>query len=289
MARAAVKAKQQAKAQPRARARGRRRHSGGGNPNQDLFFVRLRRHQRWVYAVLAVVFGLSFVLVGIGSGNGGGLSQLYTGLFGGGNTSNVSKAQDEVKKDPVKGYRDLALAYEQKGNLPQAIAALQSYLRLKSNDAATWSQVGGLELSQGNTYATQYQSAQQTAQTADPSSSFLPGGGLGSAVGQNPTYTNASQTASARTSVLYQRATGAFSNAVVDYQRATKLAPRNTTYLQALGTAAASAGNVPVELRAWTRYLKLDPNAPLRPQIEKQIKALRKSAGTPSPQAGSSP
>ena len=28
--------------------RGRRRHSGGGNPNQDLFFVRLRRHQQWV-------------------------------------------------------------------------------------------------------------------------------------------------------------------------------------------------------------------------------------------------
>jgi hypothetical protein len=60
MARAAVKAKQQAKAkaaQPaKTRARGRRRHSGGGNPNQDLFFVRLRRHQKWVYAALAVVF-----------------------------------------------------------------------------------------------------------------------------------------------------------------------------------------------------------------------------------------
>ena len=64
MARAAVKAKQQAakaKAQPaKARARGRRRHSGGGNPNQQLFFVRLRRHQKWLYALLAVVFGISY-------------------------------------------------------------------------------------------------------------------------------------------------------------------------------------------------------------------------------------
>jgi tetratricopeptide (TPR) repeat protein len=292
MARAAVKAKQQAqaKAQPaRARARGRRRHSGGGNPNQDLFFVRLRRHQRWVYAVLAVVFGLSFVLVGIGSGNGGGLSQLYTGLFGGGNTSNVSKAQAEAKKDPVKGYRDLALAYEQKGDVPQAINALQSYLRLKKDDAATWSQVGGLELSQGNTYATQYQTAQQAAQTADPSAAFLPGGGLGSAVGQNPTYTNAAQTASARTSLLYQKATSSFTGAVVDYQRASKLAPRNTTYLQELATAAQSAGNAPVELRALTRYLKLYPNAPLKKQIEKQIKALQTSSGTPSTQPGYRP
>jgi tetratricopeptide (TPR) repeat protein len=283
MARAAVKAKQQAqaKAQPRARARGRRRHSGGGNPNQDLFFVRLRRHQRWVYAVLAVVFGLSFVLVGIGSGNGGGLSQLYTGLFGGGNTSNVSKAQDEVKQDPVKGYRDLALAYEQKGNIPQAIAALQSYLRLKKDDAATWSQVGGLELSQGNTYATQYQTAQQAAQTADPSAAFLPGGGLGSAVGQNPTYTNASQTASAKLSALGQKATSSFSSSVVDFERATKLSPRNASYLLQLATAARSSGNTAVELNALQKYLKVDPSSPLKHQIEKQIKALPPSAGTP--------
>jgi len=47
MARAAVKAKQaqRAKAQPAKSAvrRGRRKHSGGGNPNQQLFFSRLRR------------------------------------------------------------------------------------------------------------------------------------------------------------------------------------------------------------------------------------------------------
>jgi hypothetical protein len=96
MARAAVKAKQQekAKAQPaKARARGRRRHSGGGNPNQELFFVRLRRHQKWVYAVLAVVFGLSFVLLGVGSGaGGGGLSSLWTNIFGGSGGSSISKA-----------------------------------------------------------------------------------------------------------------------------------------------------------------------------------------------------
>jgi len=116
MARAAVKAKQQAKAKAaqstKTRARGRRRHSGGGNPNQDLFFVRLRRHQRWVYAALAVVFGLSFVLVGVGSGGSGGLIENFTGLFGGSGGSSVSKAQDEIKKNPAKGYQDLAIVYE---------------------------------------------------------------------------------------------------------------------------------------------------------------------------------
>src|SRR6201987_2412644 len=108
MGRAAGKAKQQATAKAqataRARARGRRRHSGGGNPNQELFFVRLRRHQKGVYAGLAVVFRLSFVLVGVGSGGGGGLSQLYNGLFGGSGGTSISKAQAEIKTNPTKGY-----------------------------------------------------------------------------------------------------------------------------------------------------------------------------------------
>jgi tetratricopeptide (TPR) repeat protein len=290
MARAAVKAKQQAKAkaQPaKSRARGRRRHSGGGNPNQDLFFIRLRRHQKWVYAALAVVFMFSFVLVGVGSGNSGGLSQLYTGLFGGGGGSSVSKAQDEIKKgDPAKGYQDLATAYEQKGDLKNAIAALKSYLVIRKDDAATWATVAGLEMSQGNTYATQYQKAQQAAQIADPSAPFLPGGTLGSAVGQNPTYQGASQTAATRTSLFYQKATGAFGLAVKDYQTASRLRPKNTVYLQELATAAQNAGNIKVTINALKRYLKVDPNAPLKKQIEQQIKALQQQS-TPTVQSGS--
>jgi tetratricopeptide (TPR) repeat protein len=291
VARAAVKAKQQAraKAQPtKARARGRRRHAGGGNPNQELFFVRLRRHQKWVYALLAVVFGLSFVLVGIGSGNGGGLQQLYSGIFGGSGGSSVAKAQDEVKDHPAKGYRDLATAYEQKGDNPQAIRALQSYLALKKNDAATWGELGGLQLSQGNTYSTQYQSAQQTAQQADPSAPFLPSGTLGSAVGQNPTYQGASQNASTRTSLLYQKATSAFSGAVTAYQHAVKLHPRNATYLQELATAAANSGNNPVAVKALKDYLRVYPNSPLKKQVEQEIKALSPSK-SPAVQSGNGP
>ena len=279
MARAAVKAKQQAKAkvQPaKPRARGRRRHSGGGNPNQDLFFIRLRRHQKWVYALLALVFAVSFVLVGVGSGNGGGLSQLYTGIFGGGGSSSVSKAKDEIKKDPAKGYRDLATAYEQNGDNAQAITALQRYLLLKGKDAGSWAEAGGLELTQGNTYAKQYQQAQQAQQTADPSAPFQAGGTLSSAAGTNPVYQGASQTAATRTSLLAQKATSAFAAAVTDYQRAVKVHPRSTTYLEELATAAGSAGNIPVTLHALRSILKYDPSTPQKPQIEKEIAALSK-------------
>lgn len=286
MARAAVKAKQQAKAkvQPaKSRARGRRRHAGGGNPNQELFFVRMRRHQKWVYALLAVVFMISFVFVGVGSGSGG-LSDLYTGLFGGGGGSSISKAQDEIKDNPAKGYRDLATAYEEKGNNAQAIIALQSYLAQKDQDAASWAELGGLQMSQGNTFSTRYQNAQQAAQKADPSAPFLPGGTLGAAVGQNPTYQDASQRAAARTSELYTKATSAFGDAVKSYTRASKIHPRNATYLQELSTAAVNAGDNKTAVKALKRYLQVYPNAPLKKQIKSEIKAL--SQGTPTVQSG---
>jgi tetratricopeptide (TPR) repeat protein len=289
MARAAVKAKQQAKAQAaqpaKKRAHGRRRHSGGGNPNQDLFFVRLRRHQKWVYALLAVVFGLSFVLVGVGSGGSGGLIDNFKGIFGGSGGGSVSKAQDEIKKNPAKGYQDLALAYEQKGDLKNATEALKSYLVIRKTDAATWATLAGLEMSQGSKFATQFQNAQQAAQTADPSAPFLPGGVLGSAVGQNPTYQGASQDAATRTSLLYQKAVGAYGDAVTHYQRASKLRPQNTSYLQQLATAAQNAGNTQVTVNALKRYLKVDPNSPLKAQYEKAIKALQQQS-TPSVQSG---
>jgi tetratricopeptide (TPR) repeat protein len=281
MARAAVKAKQQAKAkaQPqKARARGRRRHSGGGNPNQQLFFMRLRRGQRWLYALLAVVFALTFAGVGVGSGTNG-LSGLYSGLFGSGGNP-VSKAQGEIKKNPAKGYRDLATAYETKGNTAQAITALQSYLAVKKKDANAWQELGGLELSQAQTYATQYQSVQASASLADPSAPFLPGGTLATAVGTNAAFQQASQQASTQTSLLYQQATGSLSSAVTDYQKATKIQPHSATAQQELATAAENAGKIPVAIQAWKRYLQLYPNSPQKTQIEARIKQLGKAQPT---------
>ena len=288
MARAAVKAKQQARAQAAKPARGRRRHSGGGNPNQDLFFVRLRRHQKWIYATLAVVFGLSFIFVGVGSGNGGGLSELYTGLFGGGSSSSVSKAQDQIKKNPrsAAGYRALATAYEQNGNTVLAIGALQNYAAINKKDAGAWSELGGLELSQGGIFAKQYQSAQTAAQSADPSAPFAPGGTLAGAVGSNAAYQGAAQKASTGASLLYQKATTSFTSAVNDYQHAANLKPHSPTAWEELATAAENAGNAPLAIKSLKQVLKVDPSTPLRAQIKAQLKALVKSQPSASSSNG---
>src|SRR3954467_8853729 len=118
MARAAVKAKQQAQrakgAAPggKARPHGRRRHAAGGNPNQQLFFMRLRRQAKPVYVLLAVLFAITFAFLGVGSGQGG-LDQLFNNLnFFSHHGTSISKAQKELQKNPndPKGYRDLATA-----------------------------------------------------------------------------------------------------------------------------------------------------------------------------------
>jgi len=285
VARAAVKAKQQAKAkaQPaKARPRGRRRHAGGGNPNQQLFFVRLRRGQKWLYALLALVFAVTFAGVGVGSG-GGGLQELWTGIFGGGGGSSVSKARAEIKKDPAKGYRALADAYESNGNNVLAINALQSYLQVKKKDANTWAELGGLQASQGTKYANQYRAAQQAAQLADPSTPFQPTGPLAQAVGTNAAYQTAAQQASARTSALFQKATAALQAAVTSYQHATKIRPKNPTLQEELATAAVNAGNTKVAIDALQAYLRLYPNSPLKSQVKAELKQLRQA----SAQAGS--
>jgi hypothetical protein len=288
MARAAVKAKQQAKAkaQPaKARARGRRRHAGGGNPNQQLFFVRLRRGQKWLYALLALVFAVTFAGVGIGSG-GAGLQQLWTGIFGGSGGSSISKAQDEIKTDPAKGYRDLATAYESKSQNGLAIHALQNYLAIKKNDANKWAELGALQSSQAQQYATQYSAAQQASQLANPSAPFTPGGPLAQAVGTNAAYSTATQQLTTRVSQLLQQAEAAVQGAVTSYQHATKIRPKDATLQEQLATAAVNAGNAKVAIGAWQKYLKLSPNSPLRSQIEAQIKQLRKALTPASSSSG---
>ncbi|HKD94892.1 MAG TPA: tetratricopeptide repeat protein [Gaiellaceae bacterium] len=294
MARAAVKAKQAAAAKaqpPKSRTRGRKRHAGGGNPNQELFFVRLRRHQKWIYAMLAVVFGLTFVLVGVGSGNGNALASIWNNIVGGHGGTSISKAQDEVKTNPAKGYLDLATAYNENSNPGLAIQAYHKYLQVKPKDADTWALVAGQEFSQGNKYQTESQNAQQQAQLADPSAPFLPGGTLGSQIGQNPTYSGASTAASTRTSLLFQKEQGAFTAATTDYQRATKLRPKNPAFLIELAQAAIDSNNAKVAIQALQTYLKVNPDAPNKAAIKREIKALQAQAkvpttGTPSVSTG---
>jgi tetratricopeptide (TPR) repeat protein len=294
MARGAVKAKQAqnlknarggAKSSAKARPHGRKRHASGGDPNQQLFFSRLRRRAKPAYLILAVLFAITFAFIGVGSGQNSGLDQLFSGLnlFGGGGSS-VSKALGEVKKHPAdpKGFRDLATAYEAKGDTPNAISALQQYTTLKPKDAKAWTELGTLQLTQAQTYVTQYQAASQNQQLAAPSQGFRPSGKLGTALGTDPIESAAAQSASTATSDLYQAATQAYSGAVSSYTSLVKLQPGNANAQFQLGQAAQTAGDTATAIAAYKAFVKLNPTSSTAAAVRQLIKQLSPTPAKPA-------
>jgi tetratricopeptide (TPR) repeat protein len=297
MARAAVKARQQEKkkataAPQRAKARGgRRKHAGGGNPNQQLFFVRMRRSAKPMYVILAVLFAATFAFLGVGSGTNGGLDQLFSGLnfFHHGGPS-VSGAQSYIAKHPAdpKGYRDLATAYEAKGDTAGAVDALTHYTTIKRKDAKAVNELAGLQLNQAHDFQTAYANAYQQRQLEAPSQAFLPSGKLGTALGTNQIEQAASSQADAQLQNLQQQTQFSYQNAVASYQRAAQLQPKNSSAWLQLGQVAQEAvqitGDSSTAVSAYKHYLTLNPDPSTAAQVRQLIKQLQPPSA-PAPAA----
>jgi len=289
MARGAVKAKQaqslkSAKGR-KAQPRGRKRHASGGNPNQHLFFSRMRRRAKPAYLILAVLFAVTFAFLGVGSGANSGLDQLFSGLniFGSGGNS-VSKALKEVQKHPTdpKGFRDLATAYEAKGDTGNAVSTLQQYTSLKPKDVKVWSELAGLQMTQAQDYVTQYQTAYSNQQLAAPSQAFRPTGTLGTALGTDPIESAAASVASSSTTDLSQRASTAYTGAIASYEALVKLQPSNANAQFQLAQAAQTSGDTTTAVAAYKAYLKLNPSSSTAAQIRQLIKQLAPAPATPA-------
>jgi tetratricopeptide (TPR) repeat protein len=280
MARAAVKAKQAQRAKaapPKQRQSGRRRHASGGNPNQDLFFIKIRRKQRWVFALLAGLFAITFAFLGVGSGSQG-LDQLFNNIniFGGHHGPSVSGAQKEIQKHPTsaKGYRDLATAFEAKGDTASAITALQQYTGMKPRDAAAWSELAGLQATQAQTYLSDYQNAYTALQLASPSASFVPTSGKLASAFSNPIENAQRSSVQGSVNDLQQKVSLAYNGAVGSWQHVTALQPKNVNAWFQLAQAAQTSGNTTTAVAAYKRYLKLNPSSTSAPQIRAIIKQL---------------
>jgi tetratricopeptide (TPR) repeat protein len=276
MARAAVKAKQAAR--PKPKPHGRRKHAGGGNQNQQLFFVRMRKRAKPAYFILAFLFAVTFAFLGVGSGSGG-LSQLFDNLniFHSGGTS-VSRALKEVQhhpKDP-KGFRDLATAYEAKGDTANAIGALQQYTDIRTKDAKAWTELAGLEMTNAQDFISQYQNAYAAEQLAAPDQGLLPSSTspVGKALGSNPIERSAATELNTSVSDLGQRAQLAYSNAIASYRKVASIQPKSPNAWFQLAQAAQTTGDSATAVDAYKHYLKLNPNGSTAAQIRSLIKSL---------------
>lgn len=242
--------------------------------------MRLRRHAKWAYVVLAILFAATFAFVGVGSGTNG-LEGLFSGVFGGSSGGkSISSAQAEIKRHEAKGYLDLAHAYEGKGQNASAIAALQAYVGLRPKAAAAWTELGGLQLSEGSKFSARYQAAQQSAQQASPGQSFAPAGALGQALGSSPIQQLSTQRSSTLLTQYSQEASTEYAGALQSFRKAATLHPHDPQAQYNVAEAAQAVGQYAVELHALEGYLKLYPSSPQRSQIEPLIKQLKKQLGS---------
>jgi len=78
-----------------------------------MFFTRLRRHAKWMFVFLALVFAIGFVGFGIGANQNASLGDLIRGNNGStsGNVS-VRDAREQLQKNPTSAAakRELATA-----------------------------------------------------------------------------------------------------------------------------------------------------------------------------------
>jgi len=291
MARGAAKQRPRpAKAQPTPRAARKPPVA-----EQTMFFMRLRRSTKPVFIFLALVFALSFVFLGVGSGSSG-IGDLLRGnihLFGGGGSSSstsVSGAQKRIQKNPkdAAAYHDLARAYEAKGDTTNAISALNTYTKLRPKDTGALTELAGQYLSQADAARQQAIAAQSALTSASIFTPFPVTGKLASALGSNPITDASTSGAQTAFTTAYQKMLTGYSSAVGAYKRLAKQTPNDPTVQLQLGSTAVSANDAKTAVVAFKRFLRLAPDDPSTPSVKKEIKQLESSL-KPTPKATPKP
>jgi tetratricopeptide (TPR) repeat protein len=279
MARAAAKRRQPA----RHHEADRRRHkdSGGQRFEDTLFFNRLRKQAKWVFVALAVVFGVSFALFGVGSSVGAGLSDIFQGIRGNGSGQpSVGKAEKATQQHPKspQAWRDLATAYETKGDLTGAISAWVTYTSLRPKDPEGWTQLATDYSQQFNNQTAEAQAAQVDEQTAQTTSfGPPPTSPLGRAFTNIPDPIGQAIAGSARQ--RFEQALSArqetANKRVEAYAQVAKLQPTEPAAQLQLADAAKDAGNTAVAVTAYAAFIKLAPDDNQVPYARQQIKSLQ--------------
>jgi len=252
---------------------------------EELFFQRLRNHAKIIFFLLALVFALSFVFLGVGSGNG--VSDALQNLFSGHGSSgpSISSLQKKTQRHPLdaKAWRDLATAYETKHRTNDAVTALSQYVGLEPKDQSALAELGSLYTQQAQQYATDYTNAQErVAAATPPGEAFAPP--ANTPVGKLFTDPNAlkdpisaavQSLAQADETAAYSSYQQAQSNAESAYQKLASLTPKDPNAQIQLGQAAAAAQDYPAAVAAYEKFLKLAPHDPLAGQVRTELKTLK--------------
>jgi tetratricopeptide (TPR) repeat protein len=257
-------------------------------------------HAKWAFVLLALVFGLGFVFLGIGSGSTG-ITDALQNAFNFGKSSggtSLSKLEQKAEKNSLdpQAWRDLATAYETKQRTDDAIRALSQYVSLRPKDTGALAELASQYNQQANTYAQTSQDVQaQLLSQVPPSAAFAPPAStpFGKAFSdpkalQDPISTTLQQQLQAKQQTALTGYRTAQQNAEQAYQKIVALTPKDANAQLQLAQAADAAGDTKVALTAYETFLKLAPQDPLAAQVRDQVKQLKKQLAPASTSKSSS-
>jgi tetratricopeptide (TPR) repeat protein len=247
-----------------------------------MFFPRLRRHAKWMFVFLALVFGLGFVVFGVGAG-GTGVGDIFRGS-GGSSGQSVSDARKETEQRPkdAQAWRDYATALETEGQTAEAITALDTALDLNPKDASAYRELAGLHMTRATERQRDAQLAQVRAAFLAPSQGFLLlTGPSGQSILSDPIGTAVTAQAGTGVSAALQDAQTEATLAVDAYKRLVALQPNDPNVQLEFAQAAQQVGDGQTAITAYETFLKLAPDDPSAGVVKEQLKQLRKTtAGT---------
>ena len=246
-----------------------------------MFFTRLRRHAKWMFVFLALVFGLGFVIFGIGSDQGTGIGDILRDQGGAtGSGLSVSEARERVEENPknAEAKRELATALQNEGETAEAITVLSEYVEQRPRDAEAWSELAGLHLSRGTLLSQRAQEVQLRASYSVFGSTFstpLQLDDKGATLGTDPIEQAITSELSEAVTSAYARAQEAYTQAEDSYEKLAALRPRDPNVQLELAQSAQQSGNTAGAIAAYERFLELAPDDPNAQLVKEQIKALQ--------------
>lgn len=275
-------AREKPDARPAAPARRRQPTVG----EETLFFERLRRQAKWIFVLLAALFAVTFVGFGVGSSVPGGVADLLQGAGGPTGVPDLDDARERVRENPkdAKAQRDLAEAYQARGDTEGAIKPLVAYTKLRPKDEDAIRQLATLYMARALRLRTQAQIAQAEAQLATPHALFAPPAStpFGQALGQPPIYEALSSLHNERLTQAYSDMSKAYEDAQATYERVAALSPEDPDIQLQLADASLNAGDQARAIEAYKRFLKIDPDNASAPLVRQQLQQLQAQARAPA-------
>lgn len=266
-------------AKPHAAVATSRRTSTAPSIEDTMFFPRLRRHAKWMFVLLALVFGLGFVLFGVGAG-GVGVGDIFRDSSGTSaqSVSDAREKTEESPKDPA-AWLELSTALQTEGETEEAIVALEEAIALRPKAPDPYRQLAGLHLALATKRQQDAQIAQAIAAFRAPAQSFLLfAAPSGQAVLSDPIGLGVTSQVTERATTAYQDAQTQATLAVAAYEQLATLLPDDPNVQLELAQAAQQTGDAATAIAAYEQFLKLAPDDPNAVIVEQQLKQLRGTA-----------